>query len=65
MPGRARRRGDADEAGMVDIDTEFVSPVTMGETFVQSEPIPLDHRRVVAAICCLLGGRRCGCKAQR
>jgi len=49
---------------MVDLDLEFVSPVPMGETFVQSEPLPLDHRRVVAAVCCLLVGRRCGCEAQ-
>jgi hypothetical protein len=49
---------------MVDIGTGFVSSVTRGETLVQREPIPIDHRRVVAAVCCLLGSRRCGRKAQ-
>jgi hypothetical protein len=49
---------------MVDMDTRFVSSVTRGETLVQSEPKPSDHRRVVAIVCCLLGSRRCGREAQ-
>src|SRR5579872_7535465 len=39
--------------------------MTIGETLVQSEPVPLDYRRIVAAVCCLLGSRRRGCEAQR
>ena len=50
---------------MVDIDIVFVSSVTRRETLVQSEPVPFDHRRVVAVVRCLLGSRRCGGEAQR
>ena len=46
------------------LDTGFVSFVTTGETLVQSEPLPFDHRGVVAGVCCLLGSRRRGREAQ-
>lgn len=31
----------------------------------QNELVPVDHRRVVAGVCCLLGSCRCGGEAQR